>query len=160
MRIEPSPDQKQLARMAIAIFAAVDLGCVIFSGIDYLRDGATFELSFLLFGIALLLYLPMFCQVWTVDDTGVKEYLYFGRIKLRELTWEEAAFVGSAVMTIDSFKNVTGRMIVCAITRQKKRYHNSLSYQQPKGKHINLPDRPDVRELVQQYVGDRFEELY
>ena len=159
MRIEPSPDQKQVVRLAIAIFAAVGLGCVIFSGIDYLRHGGTFELGFMLFGIVLLLSLPLFGQVWTVDETGVKEYLYFGRIKLRELTWEEAAFVGSAVMKIDSFKNVTGRMIVCSITRPKKRYHNSLSYQQPKGKHINLPDRPDVRALVQQYVGDRFEEL-
>ncbi len=159
MRIEPSPDQKQAERLAIAIFAAVGLGCVIFSGIHYLRHGETFELSFLLFGIALLLSLPMFGQVWTVDETGVKEYLYFGRIKLRELTWEEAAFVGSAVMTIGSLKNVTGRMIVCSTMRPKKRYHNSLSYQQPKGKHINLPDRPDVRALVQQYVGDRFEEL-
>ena len=159
MRIEPSPDQKQAVRLAIAIFAAVGLGCVIFSGMNYLRHGETFELGFLLFGIALLLSLPMFGQVWTVDETGVKEYLYFGRIKLRELTWEEAAFVGSAVMTIDSFKNVTGRMIVCSIAQPKKRYHNSLSYQQPKGKHINLPDRPDVRALVQQYVGDRFEEL-
>ncbi len=159
MRIEPSPDQKQAVRLAIAIFAAIGLGCVIFSGMNYLRHGETFELSFLLFGIALLLSLPMFGQVWTVDETGVKEYLYFGRIKLRELAWEEAAFVGSAVMTIDSFKNVTGRMIVCSTMRPKKRYHNSLSYQQPKGKHINLPDRPDVRALVQQYVGDRFEEL-
>ena len=160
MRIEPSPDQKQAVRLAIAIFAAVGLGCVIFSGIDYLRDGATFELSFLLFGIALLLSLPMFGQVWTVDETGVREYVYFGRIKLRELTWEEATFVGSAVMKIENLRNISYRMIVCSIVRPKKRYQNSQSYQQPKGKHIHLPDRPDVRELVQQYVGDRFEELY
>ena len=159
MRIEPSPDQKQAVRISIAILAVLDLVFMILSGITYLRDGETLELGFLLFGIAMLLYLPMLCQVLTVDETGVKEYAYFGRIKLRELTWEEAAFVGSAVIKLESIKNVTARMIVCAITRPNKRYHNSLSYQQPKGKHINLPDRPDVRALVQQYVGDRFEEL-
>ena len=159
MRIEPSPDQKQLVRMEIAILAALGLGSLILSVIHYYRDGETYELGFMLFDIVLLLFLPMFCQVWTVDETGVREYVYFGRIKLRELTWEEATFVGSAVMKIENLRNISYRMIVCSIVRPKKRYQNSQSYQQPKGKHIHLPDRPDVRALVQQYVGDRFEEL-
>lgn len=163
MRLKLGDDaEKWLKRILIG--GVVFFAASAFAGWNrYAKSGDSSDLCIgFILGLLMLVCTFLFVLIMTereINEFGVREYGFFGKIKLKELSWNDMTFVGSVIIMTGRTKDTPVRMIVCSASRPRKRYKNSPHYQQPKGKHINFPDRPDVRAQICKYAGDRFEEL-
>ena len=161
MRIALGDDVKKWLKRVLIGAVILSFAMTAHEVIKAVRSGD--DPGLLFDGIAAVLFpLLVFCIVLlfperVIDETGVTEYGFFGKIRMRHMSWDEMAFVGSVIIMAGKDYTTPVRMIVCGKAPPRKLYSNSRHFREPKGKHINLPDNPEVRARVLQFVGDRFE---
>ncbi len=74
-----------------------------------------------------------FVLVWAtkdylVDEVGIRELGFFGKVKLKQFHWSDFAFVGILDLKARFRDELEGHAIVCATFIPKMRFSNSTQY--------------------------------
>ncbi len=108
--------------------------------------------------ISIILYVFVYAD-YEVDEFGITRYGCFGKLKLSSMTWDQMAFVGSAIIRTTFEHHEPEKLIFCAENSPYRKYQNSQYYVPPKGKRYCFHYSDTNQIILEEYSPKGFVEL-